>query len=222
MASVLEKQYGKYSLQEIRDAKKEFYINSDNTAWRTIEKKYLKMIDTASDYKRPQLERAYNILKEHYEGNSRISKEEREGLRGHPKQKQEFPAQRNIQKSILTGLARKAKTQQLQDWRKIYQPAGPGGFVVEYSIPYETRKYRYYDKSRDKAERKKEGGMKYARMKAEANARARRETGSATKKERLKKYVNPQNPKKRQGWRKPRTKTPKAMIKKYNTNAQYY
>ena len=211
MASVLERQYGKYSLQDIRNAKAEFYIKSDNTGWSTIESKYRSMIKKASQYKRPKLERSYKILQDHYEGYNRISKDEREGLRGHPKQKKAFPAEKTTQKSILTGLARKAKSQQLQDWRNIYQPAGRSGGVVEYKIPYEPRFYQFYDKKRDAAEKRNESQMGYVKSKVAAGKKARAERGLATRQDYWDRHANPANPKRKTkkgpGWRKARTPT---------------
>ncbi len=227
MTSVLEKQYGKYSLQEIRNAKAEFYIKSDNTGWGTIESKYRSMIKKASQYKRPKLERSYKILQDHYEGFDRIGKEEREGLRGHPKQKKAFPAERNTQKNILTGIASRAKTAWREhEIKKQYQAKRkesmgvlsglarkaktqqlqdwrkiyqPAGRsgVVEYKVPYEPRFYQFYDKKRDAAEKRNESQMDYYKSKIAAGEKARAERGLTTRQDYWDRYANPANPKRK-------------------------
>ncbi len=95
--------------KQIQQAKAEFYINSVNTSWDTIENKYNKMIKTASSYKKPLLERAYQLLKEYYEGYDSIDKSAREAQIGHPTQIKEHKAKREEQMAFFKDIGGRAK-----------------------------------------------------------------------------------------------------------------
>jgi len=207
-------------LKQIQEAKAEFYIKSENTSFETIKKKYDMMVKTASnDYKKPRLELAYKLLKEYYKGKTRISKEQREKLIGHPVQKKTHQERRKKQMVGLQNLAKQAKQTRLRN-AKIYQnPSGKPYSVVERKVPYEPR-FAPFNKAKNKAMRKKEANEPYRKMKKARDTKARKDRGmkeGASRKDRIKKYTQKGRNPAGQKWHRPVKPTSQKIRKKYKT-----
>ena len=227
--------------KQIQQAKAEFYIKSENTDWSTIQKKYTSMIGKATRNKKVRLERAYQLLKQYYEGYDKIGKSAREVQIGHPVQKKAHNQERMKQMRILKGLGKKAKRKvnrgqakldlkklaiQAKKTRlknaKIYQnPSGKPFSVVERKVPYEPRGSLNFSQQKQKAkeEMRKEYKLQYRKSKAKANTLERKKRGykqgAEGRKQRVKKYATAK-PKPRTYPKKAKKTDPK-IKRKYKT-----